>query len=94
MSPEEQQVTKSVLILGIAGLIAGLGSLLASQEKLTPRIVIGRAISSVALGLTASIGLIWFPEMAQETKIGVACFIASIGTSGLERMYQIWRSGK
>lgn len=91
MSPEEQQITKSFIVIGAAGLLAGLGSLLASNEALTLRIVIGRAISSVSLGLTASIGLLWFPTMNLEIKVGIACFLASIGTSGLERLYQIWR---
>ena len=88
MSPEEQQVTKTVAVLGLAGLIAGLGTLLASKEQLTARIIIGRAISSVALGTTASMSILWYPDITLETKIAIACGIASLGTSGLERLYQ------
>jgi hypothetical protein len=95
MSPEEQQVTKTVAVLGLAGFIAGLGTLLASNEKLTIRIVLGRAISSVALGVTSSITLLWYPDITIETKIAIACLIASLGTSGLERLYQkFWSRGQ
>lgn len=94
MSPEEQQVTKTVAVLGLAGFIAGLGTLLASDERLTVRIIVGRAISSVALGVTSSITLLWYPDITLETKVAIACGIASLGTSGLERLYQkFWNRG-
>ena len=94
MSPEEQQLTKTVAVLGLAGFVAGLGTLLASNEKLTVRIIVGRAISSVALGVTSSITLLWYPDMTLETKVAIACGIASLGTSGLERLYQkFWNRG-
>lgn len=88
MSPEEQQVTKTIAVLGLAGFIAGLGTLLASNERLTARIVIGRAVSSMALGVTASLSVLWYPDITLETKVAIACGIASLGTSGLERLYQ------
>ena len=79
---------KSLLVLAVAGLIAGLGTLLASEEKLTSRIVIGRAISSLALGVTAASILIWVPGVAFSAQVGIACAVASLGTSGLERLFQ------
>ena len=88
MSPEEQRVTKTVAVLGLAGFIAGLGTLLASKEQLTVRIVIGRAVTSIALGVTSSLSILWYPDITLETKIAIACGIASLGTSGLERLYQ------
>jgi len=95
MSPGEQQVTKTVAVLGLAGFIAGLGTLLASKEHLTVRIVIGRAISSIVLGVTASLSILWYPDITLETKIAIACGIASLGTSGLERLYQkFWYRGR
>lgn len=95
MSPEEQQITKTVAVLGLAGFIAGLGTLLASKEQLTVRIVIGRAVSSIALGVTSSLSILWYPDITLETKIAIACGIASLGTSGLERLYQkFWNGGR
>ena len=88
MTPEEQQVTKTVAVLGLAGFIAGLGTLLASNERLTIRIVIGRAIASAALGVTSSVAWLWYPEITLEVKIAIACGIASLGVSGLERLFQ------
>lgn len=88
MSPEEQQVTKTITTLGLFGLLAGLGTLLASEERLTARIIIGRAITSFALGVASSAAMLWFPDLSLETKIGIACAIASLGTSGLERLFQ------
>lgn len=88
MTPEEQNLYKTATTLGLAGLIAGIGSLLASKETLTLRLIVGRALSSVMLGLGASAILIWYPEISLETKIGVACLFASVGTSGLEKIIQ------
>jgi len=72
----------------IIALIAGFGKLLASQDKLTWRLVVGRALSSGALGVTASTALIWYPEMDPIAMTGLAALLASLGTSGLERLFQ------
>lgn len=82
------ETLKLVLYLAIAGLVAGLGTLLASEEKLTVRIVFGRALTSVALGVAAASILVWIPGLPTLAQIGVACGLASLGTSGLERMFQ------
>jgi hypothetical protein len=79
---------QAVAILGTAGLVAGIGTLLASEEKLTPRIIIGRAISSAALGIAAASVLAWLPNVPFMAQIGIACAVASLGTSGLERLFQ------
>ena len=81
-------LTHPITMLAGAGLVAGLGQLLASDEKLTPRIVIGRTLSSVALGTTAGVALTWIPDMPVPALVGLACAIASLGTSGLERLIQ------
>ena len=77
-----------VALLAGDGVVAGIGQLLASTEKLTTRIVVGRALSSAALGASAGTALTWLPEMPIEATIGLACVIASLGTSGLERLLQ------
>lgn len=91
MTPEEQDVVKHFGFLGIVGLIAGLGALLASQETLTIRVVIGRAISSFMLGMGAASALTFLPELSFYAQVGIACVAASIGTSGLERIFQKFR---
>ena len=84
----KEQLVHPVVLLAGAGIVAGLGQLLASSEKLTARIVIGRAMSSAALGVTAGTALTWIPNMPLEASMGLACLIASLGTSGLERLLQ------
>lgn len=92
MEPEEQKALSYFGALALAGMIAGLGVLLASKEVLTLRIVLGRALTSTAMGLGAAAGLTLMPSMPFEAQIGLACLLASFGTSGLERLFQLWRS--
>jgi len=77
-----------LLWLAGAGLVTGLGNLLASDEKLTWRIVVGRAISSAGLGAAAGTALLWVPDMPMVAMVGLSCTVASLGTSGLERLIQ------
>lgn len=72
----------------LTGLIIGLGQLLGSDEKLTPRIVFGRALSSSGLSLIAGVSLLQIPEMPLVPLIGISALIASLGTSALERLIQ------
>ncbi|MCW8965194.1 MAG: phage holin family protein [Candidatus Pacearchaeota archaeon] len=78
-----------ILLMLVVGIVAGMGQLLASDEKLSPRIVVGRAISSGSLGLVAGMLLIWYPNIDPFAMCGLAALLASIGTSGLERIIQI-----
>ena len=73
----------------VVGIVAGMGQLLASDETLSKRIVIGRAISSGAMGLGASLILIWYPNIDSIVMCGLSALLASIGTSGIERIIQI-----
>lgn len=74
--------------LSLTGIIVGLGQLLASNEKLTPRIVWGRALSSVGLALVAGVLLIQIPDVHPLALIGLAAGLSSLGTSFLERYLQ------
>lgn len=78
----------SIGALSLAGLIVGIGTLLASTEKLTWRIICGRAIASAGLGASSAAILAWLPMLPFEAQIGIACAIASLGTSSLERILQ------
>jgi hypothetical protein len=70
------------------GLLIGMGQLLASTEKITPRIVIGRAFSSVGLALVAGVGLLQVPNMPLIALIGLSALFSSLGTSALETLFQ------
>src|SRR5689334_14502737 len=72
------------------GIAIGLGQLLASQEKLTARIVWGRALSTGGISMASGLALVWIPDMPMIAQFGLAAAIASLGTSGLERLFQRW----
>lgn len=74
--------------LSLAGLLIGMGQLLASTEKLTWRLACGRAIVSAGLGASSAAVLAWLPSLPFEAQLGLACALASLGTSSLERILQ------
>lgn len=82
------EAARAASYLGLTGVIVGLGQLLASPEKITLRIAIGRAMSSAGLGASSAAVLVWIPDLPMSAQFGVAALIASLGTSGLERLLQ------
>lgn len=80
-------------LFAAVGVAIGLGQLLASREVLTVRIIIGRALSTGGLAMAAGIALVWLPDLPLVAQIGVAAALASLGTSGLERLFQRWIGG-
>lgn len=88
MDINEQIKDHPLLIAIIIAIIAGLGNLLASEEKLTWRIVVGRSFSSAALGVAAGAALLWYPDIHPIAFAGIAALLASLGTSGIERLLQ------
>lgn len=72
----------------LVGILTALGQLLASDEKLTPRIIIGRALSSVGLSISSGALLLWFTDPHPLALIGVSAGLASLGTSFLEKLIQ------
>jgi hypothetical protein len=79
------EVKGVVSMLTVGGLV-GLGQLLASKEVLTPRIIIGRVLSSAGLGATASIIVVFIPDVPIYAQFGLAAAMASLGTSALEKL--------
>lgn len=85
---DNTDVARLLAQLGLLGAIIGLGQLLASKEVLTLRIVIGRALSSAGLAAAAASVLTWLPELPLAAVLGLAAALASLGTSGLEKLLQ------
>ena len=81
------QLVSSVLF-SLVGISIGMGQLLASNERITLRLLLGRALSTGGLAMAAGVALIWAPELPMVGQIGVAAGLASLGTSGLERAFQ------
>jgi hypothetical protein len=90
MNDDYNEATRIATSLGIVGLIVGIGQLLASTEKLTMRIIVGRALSSAGLGASSSALLVLVPDLPMAAQFGVAALVASLGTSALERGFQKW----
>ena len=78
----------SSLLFSMVGVTIGLGQLLAGNERLTLRLLVGRALSTGGLAMAAGVVLVWVPELSMVGQIGVAAGLASLGTSGLERAFQ------
>lgn len=76
------------LLFALVGIAIGVGQLLASSEVLTWRIIVGRALSTGGIAMGAGAVLVWVPELTLVGQIGVAAALASLGTSGLEKMFQ------
>jgi hypothetical protein len=75
-------------VLGAIGAAIGLGKLLASDEKLTARKVIGRALIHAGFGATAGAVTLMFPSADPIVMYGVAAGMASLGNSALEHILQ------
>ena len=66
------------------GFIIGLGQILNTDEKLSWRVVAGRALVSAGLASAAPVLLIVFPAMPRTAEFAMAAAFASLGTSGLQ----------
>lgn len=86
---KEELSTYQVLgMMGLVGVLTALGQLLASNERLPPRIILGRALSSIGLLVSAGALLLWFAEPHPLALIGASAGLASIGTSFIEKFLQ------
>lgn len=70
-----------------AGVVIGIGQLLNSKETLSWRLVFGRAASHGGLAMSAGMVVIWVPDLSILGQIGLAAALASLGVSGIERIF-------
>lgn len=85
MNPQESPLG-FIAILAAIGAAIGLGKLLDSQERITPRLVVGRAIVTAGIGAAAGAATLLFPSADPVVLYGLAAGIASLGTSGVEML--------
>lgn len=85
----DSPVTSTTLqwLAGIGAAI-GLGQLLVAGDPITWRLALGRAICSAGLATGGAAALIWIPTMPMPAVLGLGAALASLGTSGLERLLQ------
>lgn len=91
MSTRSPELTLAIVAGACA--VIGLGQLLASKEKITWRKAIGRAVCGAGIGTASAFLLLLIPfsqvlspDQTVYAQLGLGCFLASFGTSGLERL--------
>lgn len=75
-------------IMSAIGLLVGLGKLLSSSEKLTPRLVVGRALVHAGLGAAAGGVTFLFPNANPFLLYATAAGVASLGSSAIEALVE------
>lgn len=85
---QEYSAWQILSAMSMIGIITALGQLLASEERLTCRIIIGRTLSSIGLAISAGTIMLWFTDPHPLALIGMSAGAASLGTSFLERIIQ------
>jgi hypothetical protein len=78
----------------ILGLAIGVGQILDSSEKLSWRVVTGRALVSAGLASMAPALLTWFPQMPRMAEFAFAAVFASLGTSALQSLVRYLLVGR
>lgn len=79
-----QEHEKGLLYLLTLGALIGLGKLLASNEVITPRLAIGRAILGSATSTVAGVVLVQFPALPLPALVGIGAGIGILGAQYLE----------
>lgn len=74
------------IVLWAIGMLIGLGQLLMGPDELSRRRMVGRAIVSGGIASSAGAVLLWIPDMPSTALLGIAAGLASLGTSGIERL--------
>lgn len=75
------------------GVIIGLGKLLASDEKFTWRLAIGRAIVSAGLSVAAGAIIAFIPGLNQMAILGLAAASAVLGEQFIEKLIHLKAGG-
>lgn len=83
ISPHDQP-ERFLGVLAFIGALIGLGKLLNSEERVTARVVVGRAVTNAGIGAAAGATALMFPDASPLVMYGVAAGLASLGTSALE----------
>jgi hypothetical protein len=88
-----QEYEKSIVSLTAVGAFIGLGKLLISSEKITFRVVVGRAILGSATSLLAGIVLYQVPNLHPMAILGLGSGRGIIGQQYLELLLRERFSG-
>jgi hypothetical protein len=74
-----QDHEKTMMQLLLIGAVIALGKVLASNEKITPRLIAGRVILGSAISVAAGAALVQFPDMSPLAVNGVGAGLGILG---------------
>ncbi|KDP84722.1 holin [Cupriavidus sp. SK-3] len=83
-----QEPEKSLFMLALLGAMIGLGKLLASDERLTVRLAIGRTVMGAATSMVAGMALIQFPGLDPVALVGMGSMLGIGGSQALEGYFK------
>jgi hypothetical protein len=83
-----------VAALASIGAVIGIGQLMAADDPITARLLIGRAIASAGIGAAAGAVMLFAPDAHPVLLYGTAAGLASVGTSTLEYILKNRFGGK
>lgn len=86
MNHDDLSFSKLLALVATIGLVVGVGKLLLSKEKLSLRLVIGRAIVSAALAIAGAAFLAFIPGLSQMALVGLSAALSVLGEQFLERL--------
>ncbi|MGO4154331.1 phage holin family protein [Cupriavidus sp. YAF13] len=85
-----QEHEKSFYILLLMGALVGVGKLLVSNDPITPRVILGRALLGAATSMVAGVGLAQFPDLPPMALYGIGCALGIVGSQYLELWLKRW----
>lgn len=74
------------VMLAFVGVMLSIGKHLSQRQPWEWPVVIGRAICSGGIAMSAGAVLVWVPDLPMIGQIGIAAALASIGVSGVEQL--------
>ncbi|PPE71485.1 holin [Caldimonas thermodepolymerans] len=83
---EDLGLGKTLGLIAGVGVLVALGKLLASDEKLTFRLVLGRTLLSAALAVAACSLLAFIPGINTLALVGLSTASAVLGEQFLEKL--------
>lgn len=86
MQKEEQ----SLYVLLIMGAVIGIGKLLVSNDPITLRLILGRALLGAATSMVAGVGLAQFPDLPPMALYGIGSALGIVGSQFLELWLKRW----
>ena len=88
-----QEPERSIVGLTILGMMIALGKLLASDEVLTLRLIVGRSILGSATSLIAGVVLIQIPAVPPLVLYGIGSALGIAGAQVVEAYFKRKASG-